>query len=102
MVKKVTPNEEEIKEVARRVVLKYFQFWGQSDKERADAISQAAKLAGVEVSFEEDENGVIFSTHPEGSKWPEFLEAIKKCWPLGQFEGEEEAVAKVIKQFIGD
>jgi len=73
--------EREGRDLAARVVLKYFQTWGQPQEERDEAIRKAATWAGV------DEND-------EG-----FRGAIETCWPLGQFEQEAAAIFSVMQQF---
>lgn len=69
-------NEYEGRELATKVVLQYFQEWGQSPQARVLALMAAATWAGVDAA--------------------DFLDRITACWPLGRFEDEAEAVYKVM------
>ena len=92
------PTDQDYKHVAEHLLLRYFQSWGQTMQERVDAISEAAKLAKVEVHFIV-EDGKTIPQYPEGGNWPEFRAELNKCFPLGQFEQEATAIAGVIQRF---
>ena len=69
-------DEREGRELALRLILKYFQDWGQSVEERDAALVEAADWADLEAGLFED--------------------LIQDCFPLGKIEHEVEAVFQVM------
>jgi len=87
--------------VPNKVILDFFQNWGQSLQERADALNEAIELAGFEgVKAQANETGWAISGS-EGTQdlFKEFYQELKSCFPKGQFEWEEEAVRQVIMKY---
>jgi len=87
-----------LKRISERVVLHYFQSWGQSKEEKIEAIKDAATLARVEVIFE-IQDGNIVPMYPPLSPWQAFRQELDKCFPLGHFESEAKAVQDVIQKY---
>jgi len=87
--------------VPNKVVLNFFQHWGQSLQERVDALNEAIELAGFTgVKAEANDKGWTISGTKENEElFKQFYQELKTCFPKGQFEWEEEAVRQVIKKY---
>jgi len=90
----------EVKEVAQKVVLMYFQHWGQDLRKRVDALNDAVALAGIKAKFSQDGIGATagwwVASELDGMRAKKFREELEECWPLGKFEEERDAVARLI------
>lgn len=82
MTIETNPSPYEFKKTAERLLLKYFQSWGQSSQERQEALTQAETLARV-----------------DDSKRDAFLQELSVCFPLGKLEDEVAAIEDVIRKF---
>jgi len=91
------------KMLPQKVVLNYFQHWGQSRQNRMDTLKEVAKAIGFNVEFEltsdDKEIGVRCGDDRSRELWPQFFQDLNRCWPLGHFEDEEEAVRRVIEKY---
>ena len=67
--------------LATRVILYYFQSWGQSESKRDEVLKELFYECGLK---------------PGSPEAKTFLRELSKCWPLGKFEDEEEAVEQLI------
>jgi hypothetical protein len=93
----------EEKMLPQKVVLNYFQHWGQSVQDRIDTLKELANAIGFNVEIEltsnDKEVGVRFGDEHTKALWPQFFQDLNACWPLGHFEDEEEAIRKVIEKY---
>lgn len=87
--------------VPNKVILDFFQNWGQPLQERVDALNEAIELAGFKgVKAEADEKGWTISGTKENEElFKQFYQELKACFPKEQFEWEEEAVRQVILKY---
>lgn len=87
--------------VPNKVVVNFFQHWGQSLQERVDALNEAIELAGFTgVKAEANDKGWTISGTKENEElFKQFYQELKTCFPKGQFEWEEEAVRQVILKY---
>jgi len=87
--------------VPNKVVLNFFQHWGQSLQDRVDALNEAIELAGFKgVKAEVKDNGwSIYGPEEAMGLFKDFYQELKACFPKGKFEWEEEAVRQVIKRY---
>lgn len=87
--------------VPKKVILNFFQSWGQSLQERVDALNEAIELAGFSgVKAEVNDGGWSINGPQEVMEaFKEFYQELKGCFPKGQFEWEEAAVTQVILKY---
>ena len=93
----------ELKAVARDTVLFYFQSWGQGVEGRIKALNKAVAAAGIDAVFEQRYNAETMETKAgwrglpsEAQRAIRFRAELARCFPLGHFESEVEAVMAVI------
>lgn len=96
--------QQKVKEVIpTRVILDYFQNWGQPLQVRINALKEAAEAAGLKAEIElisdGKEIGVKCADEHSKELWPKFYQDLNACWPRGQFEDEERVVRKVIEKY---
>ncbi len=94
----------EVEEASQKLVLLYFQHWGQKLEDRINALNNVVALAGIKAKFfqEGDTTGWKAETELDGLRAKEFKEALNECWPLGKFEDERNAVARLIMKTKGE
>lgn len=87
--------------VPNRVVLDFFQNWGQPLQERVDILNEAIELAGFkDVKAEVDEKGWTINGNSTNEElFKQFYQELKSCFPKGKAELEVEAVRDVILKY---
>jgi len=99
------PDEVMATALATKLVLDYFQMWGQTAYDRKQAMAEAAYFAHVAVKFREGpEYGRISwvaycQTESQLPRWELFRQALECCFPLGKFENEVDAIKAVLLEF---
>jgi len=104
----------EVKEVAQKLVLFYFQYWSQKLEDRVNALNAAVALAGIKAEFYQEmpdipghqvisqiKSGWRVESELDGLRAKKFKEELEECWPLGGFEEEVDAVARLIMKTKG-
>jgi len=87
-----------IKEIAEKVVLQYFQSWGQTLDERIKALNMAVAAADIKAVFTQtDAQAGWIGT--EGEIASQFRKELDKSWPIGSFEEERDAVITIINSY---
>ncbi len=105
----------EIEKASRNLVLMYFQHWGQKVKERINALNAVVALAGIKAEFYQEmptipghqvisqiKAGWRAEDEAEALRAKEFKKELDKCFPLGRFEDERDAVSKLIMKTKGE
>ena len=89
--------------VPNKVILDFFQHWGQPLQQRVDALNEAIELAGFKGTraVVNDTGWTISGPENEEALFKQFYEELKSCFPKGQFEWEEEAIRQLIKKYQG-
>ena len=87
--------------IPNKVVLNFFQQWGQLLQDRVDALNEAIELAGFTgVRAEVTDSGwSIYGPEEKMELFKQFYRELKGCYPKGQFEWEEEAVRQTIVKY---
>ncbi len=100
-------EKEPAQDIARAVLLHYLQSWGQTAEERGEALIQAGRWCGFNCHLETINGQVIpqvgGATAEDSAEnlaaWQEFRAAIERCWPIGSFEAECDAIVDVLHEF---
>lgn len=108
-VKTKTESKEPVADIARHVLLKYLQPWGQSVEERGAALIRAGRWCGFDCHLEMVNGQAIpqvgGATAEEAATnlatFREFRAAIERCWPIGSWEKEYSAARGVLWEFQG-
>jgi hypothetical protein len=94
-----------IDDIATKVVLMYFQQWGQGVQQSVDALNAAIKAAGIDAEFVQfdDEGGEIVAGFKgrESQRAIQFRKDLDACFPKGKFEREVASVVNVILNYQG-
>lgn len=90
--------------VPNKVVLDFFQHWGQPLEQRVAALNEAIELASFkETRAKVNETGEtgwsVFGPESEETLFKQFYEELKSCFPKGKVEWEIDAVRQVIKKY---
>jgi hypothetical protein len=93
----------EVEDVAQKVILMYFQHWGQKLEDRVNALNAAVAFAGIKAKFSQDgtTSGWWIASELDGIRAKKFKADLEECWPLGKFEEERDAVANLIMRTKG-
>jgi hypothetical protein len=88
-------------DLATRIVLHYFQNWGQPLQERIDTLNEAVTFVGIKAKFIQNERGASWSSddEKESQRAKEFRMNLNKCFPQGQFELEVKVVEGILQEY---
>ncbi len=115
MMKEEIEIPYEVEEASQKLVLMYFQHWGQKVEDRINALNAVVALAGIKAEFFQEmpaipghqvisqiKSGWRALNEGEALRAKKFREELDKCFPLGRFEDERDAVSKLIMKTRGE
>ena len=89
-----------------KVILSYFQSWGQSVEERLGILNEAVEAAGISaICTGKEINGELVARwigkdQSELKRAVRFREELEGCFPLGKFEEESAAIERLINNYV--
>lgn len=88
----------DIRRIAECTLLVFFQNNGFSREEKIKALNDIIKISKIETEFKQGNQmcGWYFDKSGEGEKGIKFREELEKCFPLGKFEDEVDAIENLI------
>jgi len=100
---RIKPTYTEIEDMAREIVLFYFQSNGQGLEGRINTLNKAVAFVGIKAEFyQKDESNAGWggkkTKHLEKAK--QFRKDLDGCFPRGQFEWEMSAVEGVLNDYL--
>jgi len=102
-MKRRLPKASAASEIARDIVAIYFQSWNQTPAARASALNKALEHVSIETRIKPEPGARPPFVAKHGAEGDErfrmFMHDLSKCWPLGKYEVEKEAVVKVLKKW---
>ena len=92
----------DIQSLAKEILLQYLQNWGQTVEKRIEILNKAVKFVEINATFVQlspTSAGWQASTEEDIIKAIHFRKDIEKCFPIGKFELEVNAIVEVIKKY---
>lgn len=98
----IKADEHELSDIAKKVVLHYFQSWDQGLEKKREVLNKAVKFVGLDAEFIQDgkRTGWVGENEEDLRSAKLFREELDKCFPIGSFEAEVCAVINVLEKYI--
>jgi len=87
-------------DLARKIVLLYFQAWGQTIEERINTINETLEFVGLrgQISWNKEKEE-LYADGPDEKHIETFHHELCECFPLGSLEREASAIERVLKKW---